>query len=310
MKPILVTAYVSPDLDGYAGAFAYAELLNKQGRLAEVGIVGEPHDEAQFLITQYKLETAKTILNSDDYDEIILVDASTVDGLENKIEPTKVVEIVDHRKNNELEKFPNAKAQIEMVGAAATLIAEKFMNSEVPISFSSCVLLYGAIISNTLNFKATVTTDSDIAASKWLNKIGGFHQNFGKDMFIAKSELSGEKLNKRMDTEFASFDLAEKKIGIVQIEIIGAKDLLNNRLPEIIERLNELKQKYNLDYIFQSTVGLEEGKNYFVAEDFYIKKCLEDIFSIKFNGSIAEKEKFIMRKQLVPILKEYLETKF
>ena len=50
---VLVTSYVSPDLDGFACAIAYAEFLNKTGKPAETVIYGTPHDEALFLIKHF-----------------------------------------------------------------------------------------------------------------------------------------------------------------------------------------------------------------------------------------------------------------
>jgi hypothetical protein len=49
------------------------------------------------------------------------VGASDLRWLSEKIQLEKVVEIIDHRKIHEADKFLNAKAKIELVGSAATL---------------------------------------------------------------------------------------------------------------------------------------------------------------------------------------------
>ncbi len=124
---LLITAYENPDLDGFACAFAYSEFLTKQGFDSVAAVFGKPHREVQFVIKKFNIhglaDASKLVGNASG---IVLVDASDVSGLSDKIDPTKVVEIVDHRKVNEAQRFPNAKVQIEFVGAAATLIAEKF----------------------------------------------------------------------------------------------------------------------------------------------------------------------------------------
>ncbi|MFA6282432.1 MAG: DHH family phosphoesterase, partial [Candidatus Omnitrophota bacterium] len=127
MKPILITCYVNPDLDGVAGVLAYCEFLQKTGRDTVAGIIGEPHDEAKYILDRYNLTYPKSIIDAGDFDEVILVDASDLNGLEGHINPEKVIEIIDHRKINEADKFPGAKVQIELVGSASTLIAEKFI---------------------------------------------------------------------------------------------------------------------------------------------------------------------------------------
>jgi len=307
MKPKLVTCYVNPDLDGVAGCIAYREYLEKVGQNAFVGILGNIHDEAKYILKRFGFTNPNVINNSDGFDEIILVDASDLNGLEGKIDALKVVEIIDHRKINEADKFPNAKVQIELVGAAATLVAEKFIENNIEISKESATLVLGAIISNTLNFKSSVTTERDIKVSSYLNKIVMLPDDFWKDLFMAKSDLSGDNLEKRIYGDFAWFTIGDKNIGIAQVEMIGARKLVADREGEILHILDNLKKENNLDYIFQTTIDLEECKNFIVTDDNEFKKILEKILGVKFIGNVAERLFLIMRKQIVPLLKDEIE---
>jgi len=307
MKPILITCYVSPDLDGLAGITAYAEFLTTTGRPAVAGIIGEPHDEAKYLLAHFNIPSPTQINNADDYDQVILVDSSELSGLEGKVAPEKVIEIIDHRKVNEADKFPNAKIQIELVGAAATLITEKLKNNNFPLSKNAAILLSGAIISNTFNFRAGLTTERDRAAAAWLNDITDLPADFWRELFLAKSDLSGDKLQKRMEGDLAWFMLGGKKVGIAQIEIIGAHKLVAERTAEIVKTLDKIKAENGFDIMFQNTVELDDVKNFFVANDEPTKKLLEKVLDVKFVGNVAERPNLIMRKQIVPLLKEELE---
>lgn len=306
-KPILITCYVNPDLDGVASAIAYGEFLQKTGKNAVVRIIGEPHDEAKYVLNRFGFAYPQTISNADDFDEVILVDTSNPNGLEGKIAPEKVIEIIDHRKVHDAGEFPNAKVQIELIGAAATLIAEKFMRNNIAISKESATLVYGAIISNTLNFKSGVTTDRDREAAAWLNKVAGLPEDFWRDLFTAKSDLSGGKLAERIESDFAWFVMGGKKVGVAQIEMIGAKELLDERSGEVVQILDRIKKDMNLDHIFQNTIELENAKNFFVAQDLDTQKLLEKVLSVRFAGVVAERPDLIMRKQIVPLLKEELD---
>lgn len=308
MKPILVTCYVNPDLDGVAGTIAYGEFLQKTGKNAFVGIIGEPHNEAKYILDRFGFEYPPMVANADNFDEVILVDASELNGLKGKVSAEKVIEIIDHRKVHEADKFPKAKAQIELVGAAATLVAEKFMQNNVKISKESATLVYGAIISNTLNFKGSVTTERDKEAAAWLNKVAKLPEDFWKDLFIAKSDLSSKKLSERIEGDFAWFVMGNKKVGIAQIEMIGAKKLLDERSGEIIQVLDKIKKDMNLDFVFQNTIELEDTKNFFVAQDTETQKLLEKVLKVQFAGVVAERPNLIMRKQIVPLLKEEIES--
>ena len=307
MKSILVTCYVNPDIDGVAGAFTYSELLQKLGQKTNFGIIGDPHEEARYVLNRFRISLPNLIKNADDYDQVILVDASDLAGLEGKVDPRKVVEIIDHRKVNDLHAFPSARAQIELVGAAATLIAERFKKNKVPISKESAILISSAIISNTINFRASVTTERDKAVAAWLSEIAGLPDNYAKDLFIAKSDLSGDKLASRIEGDFAHFFLGKKKVGIAQLEIIGAQDLITERENEIIEILNRLKKSMDLDLVFLNAIDLESAQSVLLAQDTYTKELLAKIFKVRFEKDNVELPRLFMRKQIVPLLKSELE---
>lgn len=307
MKTTLVTTYVNPDLDGLACVYSYAEYLIKAGRQVFAGIIGKPHVEAEYILKRFKIPDLRLILNSNGYDQIILVDASDLDCLNGSIEPDKVIEIIDHRKVNEVYKFLRAKVQIEFVGAAATLIAEKYIQNNIEISKESAILIYSAIISNTLNFKGTVTTDRDRKAAEWINQTAQLSESFWKELFLAKSDLSGSKLKQRIYGDFAKFTMGRKKVVIAQIEMIGAQKFIKERESEIIPILNELAVEMNSDFIFLNIIELHDAKNYFVITNDVVKKVLEKVLNVNFIGNIAEKAGLIMRKQIAPLLKDELE---
>ncbi len=308
MNPLLVTSYVNPDLDGTACAIAYAEFLKKNGQEAIAGVIGEPHVEAKYLLNRLGMPIPQELKDASGFDQIILVDVSAPKDLEGRVLLERVVEIIDHRKSGEVHQFPNAKIQIELVGAAATLIAEKYIEAEMDISQSSATLLYGAIISNTLNFQANVTTDRDRKAAAWLNKIAKLPEDFAKDLFQSKSDVSGDKLRRSIEGDFTHFEIGSKKIGVAQIEILGAHALVDAREAEIVNVLQEIKSRMNLDLIFQNTIGLDEGKSIFVAGDEEAKALLEKVFHVVFHGMTAEHPGLIMRKEIVPRLKEALDV--
>jgi manganese-dependent inorganic pyrophosphatase len=308
MKPILVTCYAHPDLDGVSGSVAYAEFLQKTGKTAVAGIFGELHEEAKYILNRFSIGYPQVFPDADEFDAVILVDSSDLKGLDGKVSPEKVIEIIDHRKINDAHAFPNAKVQIELVGAAATLVAEKFIRNDIAISKESAILLCGGIVSNTLNFKAGVTTDRDREAFEWLNNEAKLPEDFWKELFLAKSDLSGDNLAERIKGDFAWFEMGDKRIGIAQIEMIGAKELVTEREIEILQILNTIKEEKGLDYILQSTLELEGEKNFFVTGDLEMQGLLEKVLGIEFVSHVAMREGLIMRKQIVPLLKTELES--
>jgi len=308
MPPTLITCYVNPDLDGLASAFAYAEFLNKQGQQAQAAILGVPHDEAKYVLDRFKINNLPSIINDKDFSQVILVDSSDLIGLEGRVSPDKVIEIIDHRQINEADKFPHTKVQIELVGAAATLIAEKFYQKNIPISQESAILIYSAIISNTLNFRSSTTTVRDREMAQRLQTIINLPTDYWQELFKAKSDLTGSKLAERINGDFAWFILADKRIGIAQLEIMDVEELLKRRQSEIIFILDKIKIDLNLDFIFQNIIDLKNFRNFIITNNHLAKSILEKALDIKFQDNLAVRDQLIMRKQIVPLVKKELES--
>jgi len=304
----LITAYENPDLDGTACAYAYAEFLIKNGRNVVAGIYGKIHREAQFVFDKFNIEPiADADELIDEADSIIIVDASDIRGLSDKINPEKVIEIIDHRKVNEADKFPNAKVQIELVGSAGTLIAEKFYVSDTAISKESAALLYSAIVSNTINFKANVTTDRDHKMSDWLQSQFELPGNYIHEMFKFKSTFT-QPLSEIIEGDFSTPEFRGIKVGIAQLEIVNAEEFVNENFLELKSIMNGLKIDRDLEYVFLTCIDIEIGRNYFLANNKNTQDVLESVLNIKFETEIAQREGIIMRKEITPLLKAYLEN--
>ena len=305
---ILVTSYKNPDLDGTACAFGYAEFLCKNEKDAVAAIFGKPYREAQFVLDKFNipaLENAEKVINN--VDGIIMVDTSNLRGLSNKIQPEKVIEIIDHRKIHEANKFPNANAQIELVGSAATLIAEKFYNNKITISQESAELLFSAIVSNTINFQANVTTERDHKMANWLKTKFSLPKNYVHEMFSDKSKFK-KSLKETFIDDFATFHFNNHHLGIAQLEIINVTEFIQGNLVKIKETLEELKKEKSLDLIFLTCIDLEKVFNEIVVIDENSQKFIEQTLEIKFKDGVAKRDGILMRKEIVPLIKETLDT--
>lgn len=305
---LLVTPYKNPDLDGTACAFGYAEFLRNNGKNVVAAIFGKPHREAQFVLNKFiipSFENAEKVVNN--VDGIIIVDASDLRGLSDKIQPDKVVEIIDHRKIHEAHKFPNAKAQIELVGSAATLIAEKFYNNKTTISPESSALLFSAIISNTINFQANVTTERDHKMADWLKTKLSLPYDYAHEMFSDKSQFK-KSLKETIIDDFATFNFNNHDLGIAQLEIINVNEFIRENLVKIKKILEELKKEKSLDLIFLTCIDLEKAFNEIVVIEEDTQKFIEQVLGVTFKEGVTKRDGILMRKEIVPLIKEVLET--
>lgn len=185
----LITAKVNPDLDGVACTYAYSQLLAAQGKDVVGALFGTPQPEARFLIDKFHINDIK-FNSSQSFAQFILVDASHIKGMPEIVRATDVIEAIDHRQLDDGEQvLPNAVIQNELIGAAATLITEKYYNSSIPISVNAAILLYGAIYSNTLNFKVEMTSQRDYQAVAWLKQQTSIPNDLIYQMFLEKLQL-------------------------------------------------------------------------------------------------------------------------
>lgn len=304
---LLVTSYTNPDLDGVACTLGYAEFLQKNGKGSIAAIFGNPHREARFVLRKFNipdLPDADKII--DEVDGIIIVDTSNLRSLSTKIDPQKVIEVIDHRKVHEAHEFPNAKIQIELVGSAATLIAEKFYNTNAPISMESAALLYSAIVSNTINFQAKVTTERDRKMADWLKDKYAIPDNYVRNMFLDKSHFT-KPLKETMADDFVVFHINGRSLGIAQLEIVDVDEFIRANHDAIIGTLTEFKAEKSLDLVFLTCIDVEKAFNQIVVIDNETKELIDRALSIEVKGDVGRTNGIFMRKEIVPLIKGVLE---
>ncbi len=308
MNQVLVTAYKNPDLDGYASAYAYAQYLSSNGVKAQAAITGNPDAETEYLLKKYKvkpLANAKKLI--DKADAIILVDASDTYGIDESIKPSKVVQIIDHRAHNDIENFKKAIVEIETIGATSTLIAEKFIETNTSLSTESAILLYGGIISNTINFKNKLTANRDKRTATWLTTKFNVPADFTDKMFKAKSTFKDKTIYQIVEEKLAVFKFHRVKVAIGQIEILEAEKFVTKNLDDIIKALRRLATKHDVHHIFVKVIDITQGRNIFIAEELETQKLLVKNFQLEFENNIAHTHHVLVRKEIVPVLKSYFE---
>lgn len=302
----LVLGYIHPDLDAYGCSLAYAELLSRENVSVRAGKSGEPIGEVHFLNKFLQAPLLPTY-DPADFARIVVVDTNRPSNLDTRVDPSKVVEVVDHRPGRNIEDFPGARWQIEMVGAAATLIGEKFQQQGVQPSQLSAAFMLAAIISNTLNFKGTVTTERDRQMAEWLGHYALLPNDFATMLFRAKSDLGGDKLNKQLIGDFAQMDEVNGvRVGLGQLELVGGKELLAERELDILVILRQLSRERHLDHIFTTLVDVDAGETYFVAEASETKELLSNALELRFEEDVAVMDRLILRKEFFMDLKRVL----
>lgn len=302
MVETLVTSYPTPDIDGVACSIAYAEYLNKNSQDAVGAVFGKPESEALELLERRGLSVQDAESFVDEITDVRLVDACNLSWISQQIEDDEVSEIIDHREDHFAESFPKANAQIELVGAAATLIAEKFYLNNIEISEDSAALLHTAIVDNSANFQAGITSEKDFKMAEYLEE-NGARPELSREIIEIKSDIEGS-IEEEIKGDYYYIEHNQKRIGVSQIEGRDSIDKIEKRLNKALKTLENLKTKDNLDYLFLTVADLEKGSNLIVTEDKNSKEIVSKALDLDFEDSRAQTEDLLLRKEIIPKIKQ------
>ena len=193
-------------------------------------------------------------------------------------------------------------AKIEKVGACATLIWEEYVNNKLvnQIEPFCAELLYLAIIANTLNLKAFVTSERDRLALSQIEEIVKIPKDLKSSYY--------EEINRKIlfDFEYSlSTDIKQITVNntvcvIAQLEIWNSDDLLNTehfRNDKIAKILCNFIQHKCLWFLIISDIM--KGKNIIYTSCSETKTLLKQQFTFTFNGDFALTKRLWMRKEFV-----------
>ncbi len=284
MQGVLVTAKINPDLDGVASALAYAEFTG-----AFPAFFGKLQAEPEFVLKKLKIRPVMNPLGS--FSGFVLVDMSSTRGMPKVVDPKRVLMVIDHRPvdlNHVRRIFPNAKILIEPVGAAATIVAEMMKE----IGRKTACLIYGAIISNTLNLRSKVTTERDLKVLERCRSICKKAPKLAREMLVYKTEKYLSALEDAIRADFKEWG----PFGIAQLEVFGAEKFLE-RLNELIEILDKIRKEKKLEYTVLNIPDIKAGKTYVIFADQASAGFFGRVLGRSFRFPVAELDGCVLRKE-------------
>ena len=298
----VVTTYINPDMDGISLMYAYTELLNKKGEQANYYFEGTIKKEVEIVLNKFniKLNNINKIENDD---KIVLVDTNYLTELSKYVKKENIVEIIDHHNRDSwLDDNTDIKIQIELIGAAATLVAERFKNENIGISRESAILLYYGIISNTMNLKIKLTSKKDIEMADWLKQqVPEITDKITTEIFVEKSEI-GNSLREEMEVEFKDqFMSISWSMG--QLEVANVEDFLNKYENDIRKIQNTVSEENDVDYISVNCMDIINGYSIVVARDEKTAKVISDAVGFEFKDLKAKTNELVSRKEIVKVIR-------
>jgi len=293
MNTVITSGRAYLDIDAYASCIAYRELLNAVGQRA-FAVTTAPFNNS---IPQIVKDIP---LGFDNYtpsktDKFIVLDLSDPSFFDKFVNHQNIIEIVDHHVGHEeyWATHKHIKAQIEKVGSVATIIFERFIQhgKQNLLTPNLCKLLTAAIVDNTLNLKATITTPRDVTAFKSLLKIGGLDNGWSQQYLDACDKAIFENLAESVknDTKTSVYESLPFRLG--QIAVFNHDAVISQI--DLIKSIFKDAPDWALNLI-----SLNDGKSYLIAGTQISKDKLSKIFGKQFNGDILILDKFMLRKEI------------
>lgn len=297
---ILVTAKVNPDLDGSACALAYSFLLTVKGQKAEGVLFGQLQSETLFFVEKFgAVIPVQNDRGTGDWQQIVLVDASSMTGMPKFVTNEKVIEVIDHRETFDESEFPNAEVQNELVGAAATLVWERVIKAGINLPKELALLIYGAIFHNSLNLLASNTTERDVKAIKELETTYGFGRDIIAKMFRYCTDSTFRNLEQAIRIDMKEY------LGIGWGQLILAeihKEL--SAQEEVIETTLSAHSRLNgLSFSFLNVVDVTTNESVLFCSDPNGQELISKALGVRFTRNIARRTPALLRKQIMPLIK-------
>lgn len=285
------------DIDAYASIIAYANFLNLKGKNA-IAYSSSPLNESVTNSIRNSKYTISNQINLTDNDDFIILDVSDPDFFDKSVDMARIIQIIDHHYG--FEDYWNSKSNvdtiIEKIGSVATIIFELYEKENLleDLDKDMCLLLMSAILDNTLNFKAKVTTSRDIEAYKKLEKLSNSNFNYAEFYF---NECENE-INKNLKEAILNDTKLDNSSGKVppvfsQLTVWDASSILDD-INLIYESLNTFKKPWLMNLI-----SLKDGKSYLISNDDNIKLNLETTFNCKFINDITILSNVWLRKEII-----------
>lgn len=293
------------DIDTYACTIAYSEMLRLKGYNAHAVISKNFTESIPKFLKELKVEYLdQETVNLNEADSLIIIDRSDTEGLKSSIDTTKVKEIYDHHFGYEKywKELLDRNSHIEKVGSCGTLIwcairyAIRKDCSEQKISRNSLMLLYSAIISNTLNFKAGVTTQKDINSANEIKGLAQIDDTYVEKYFTTVTANIEKDPYNAMLKDVKAVKVGDQKIAIGQLELWNSANVISS----LVDQIPGFLPGFEDQPFFITVASISDGKTTFISKSSAVKKLLGNALNFTWiSEDFFVLDKLLLRKEII-----------
>lgn len=316
MPKTYIIGHQKPDTDATVATLAFKYIFesdNCWGHQESIPcITHNLNPETKYIFEKFQQETPKLITAKDinPEDKIVLVDHNEESQRLQDLNPDQITDIFDHHKVNlSLEKpiFITTKAWGSTCSVAYHIM--KTHNITPPAKLATLMLC--AILSDTVGFKSSTTTEKDRALGNELAQIAGIDDinQLTLEIFKAKSDISQLNDDQIVKNDYKIFELANKKVFIGQLETVEQETILLTKKAGLIKAMQKIKDQESVDliYLVISDILKVNSKIIIIGES--EQQVAEKAFSAQTQNNILDiGPKLSRKKEILPPIEEALRT--
>ena len=300
-----VFGHKSPDTDSTGSPIIWAWYLNEiQGIPARAKLLGEPNNEALFMLEHWQLEKPKIISEIAPAAPVIIVDTNNPAELPDAINQADIRAVIDHHKLvGGLETKAPIDITIRPLACTATIMYDLMGADAAKMPRAVKGAMLSCILSDTLAFRSPTTTDHDRALAEALAKELSVNlSDYAGQMFAAKSDVSAFSDAELLRMDSKSFPVGDQTFRVSVLETTAPHVVLA-RKAALMEAMGRVAQEDNVDQVLLFVVDILAEEATLLVPNEAVKFVAEKSFDVCVDGdSVVLPGVMSRKKQIVPQL--------
>ena len=213
-----VFGHKSPDTDSTGSPIIWAWYLSEiQGIPAQANLLGEPNNEALFMLQHWQLDKPEIISEVAPGAPVVIVDTNNPAELPDAINQADIRAVIDHHKLvGGLETKAPIDITIRPLACTATIMHDLMGADAAKMPRAVKGAMLSCILSDTLAFRSPTTTDHDRALAEALaEELSVNLSEYSAQMFAAKSDVSAFSDVELLRMDSKSFPVGDQTLRVL-----------------------------------------------------------------------------------------------
>ncbi|HBY12228.1 manganese-dependent inorganic pyrophosphatase [Paracoccaceae bacterium] len=300
-----VFGHKSPDTDSTGSPIIWAWYLSEiQGIPAQANLLGEPNNEALFMLQHWQLDKPEIISEVAPGAPVVIVDTNNPAELPDVINQADIRAVIDHHKLvGGLETKAPIDITIRPLACTATIMHDLMGADAAKMPRAVKGAMLSCILSDTLAFRSPTTTDHDRALAEALaEELSVNLSEYSAQMFAAKSDVSAFSDVELLRMDSKSFPVGDQTLRVSVLETTAPHVVLA-RKAALMAAMGPVALEDNVDQVLLFVVDILAEEATLLVPNEAVKSIAEKSFDVCVDGdSVVLPGVMSRKKQIVPQL--------